>query len=97
MPPTSLFDALAAGYWSGSGMWAALFSFPHAPRLTLHASRLTPHDRWGPPSMPRAKPGTAPPTRRGQHATTCYVFRLRQKFGKPCFRHKLLWIRNLRL
>ncbi len=27
MPPTSLFDALAAGYWSGSGMWAPLFSF----------------------------------------------------------------------
>jgi hypothetical protein len=50
MPPTSLCDALAAGYWSGSGMWVALFSFPHALRPT-------PHDRWGAPSMPRAELG----------------------------------------
>src|SRR5271157_3117190 len=47
--------------------------------------------------MPRAEPGTAPPTRRGQHATTCYVFRFRQKFGEPCFRRKLILNNNLRL
>src|SRR5271157_2009171 len=44
----------------------------------------------GSPSMPRAEPGTAPPIRRGQYATICYVFRFRQKFGESGFRRKLL-------
>jgi len=47
--------------------------------------------------MPRAESGTAPPSRRGQHATTCYVFRFRQKFGGPGFRRKLILNNNLRL
>jgi len=47
--------------------------------------------------MPRAEPGTAPPTRRVQHATTCYVFRFRQKFGEPGFWRKLILNNNLRL
>src|SRR5208337_2292025 len=37
------------------------------------------------------------PIRRGQHATTCYVFRIRQKFGEPGFRRKLMLNNNLRL
>jgi len=47
--------------------------------------------------MLRAEPGTAAPTRRVQHATTCYVFRFRQKFVEPCFRRKLILNNNLRL
>src|SRR5271157_2239479 len=37
--------------------------------LPPHASRFTPHDRRGPPSMPRAELGTALPTRQG---SICY-------------------------
>jgi len=70
---------------------AALLS-SHAPRFTPHAPRSS-----CPPSMPRAEPGAAPPTRRGQHATTCHVFRFREKFGEPCFRRKLIFNDNLRL
>ncbi len=38
-------------------------------RHSLHLPRYTPHDRWGPPPMPRAEPGTALPPGRG---STCY-------------------------
>src|SRR5208283_290664 len=34
--------------------------------------------------------GYSTATRKGQHATTCYVFRFRQKFGEPCCRRKLI-------
>ncbi len=47
-------------------------STPPRP-LPCHAPRPTPHDRWGPPSMPRAELGYSTPTRQGvnmlRHAT----------------------------
>ncbi len=86
-----------AGHWSLSSR-----PTPHAPRPTP-----TPHAQRPTPYVPRSS-GSAvdaarragystPPPRRGQHATTCYVFRFRQKFGEPGFRRKLILNNNLRL
>ena len=59
---------------------------PHAPRPTPHAPRsLGVRRRCRVPSWVQH-----PPPGRGQHATTCYVFRFRQKFGEPGFRRKLI-------
>ncbi len=102
---TALFPAFAWASWSsrprrGPGRhpprttpWGVFLS-PQAhsgftDRWPL-SSRPTPHDRQGPPPMPRAEPVTAHPTRHGQHATGCYVCRFRQKFGELSFRRKLL-------
>src|SRR5208337_1290043 len=62
---------------------------PLATVLPLHASRSTivgVHRRCRAPSwLQHSPPG------RGQHATTCYVFRSRQKFCELCFRRKLIY------
>jgi len=42
-------------------------------------------NRRGPPSMPRAELGTVLPTRQGQHATKCYVFRFLEKVWRALF------------
>ena|SRR5208337_2105519 len=49
-------------------------------------SRHSPLARRGPPSLPRAAPGTeVPPPSKGQHATKCYVFPIFRKFENAGF------------
>src|SRR5271157_5956925 len=50
-------------YWLLFSCHLPLFSrpTPHAPRFTPYAPHSMPHDLRGPPWMPRAEPGTAPP------------------------------------
>jgi len=62
---------------------------PHAPRLTPTI--------FGGRRQCRAEPGTAPPTRRGQHATKCYVFPVFSKiwqarFPRNLLYHRMLWL-----
>src|SRR5208282_1976852 len=53
--------------------------------------RLTPHDLWASPSLPRAEPGTElPRPARGQHTTKCYAFPVFLKIRETWFRRKFL-------
>src|SRR5208337_1984413 len=61
---------------------------PHAPRPTTVGIRVDAARRTG---------YSTPYPAGGQHATTCYVFRFRQKFGEPCVRRKLRVYNDLRL
>src|SRR5208282_4343446 len=86
--------SLATDYWQlspATDHWP-LFS-RHLPLATRHS----PHDLRGSAVDAARRAGYSSPTRRGQHATTCYVFRFRQKFGEPGFRRKLILNTNLRL
>ena len=47
-------------------------------------------NRPRPPSLPQPSRLQHSPPGRGQHATTCYVFRFRRKFGELSFRRKSL-------
>src|SRR5208337_1686132 len=65
----------------------ALRSAPLAPHPTIAGFRRRCHA----PSWARHSPPGG-----SQHATTCYVFRFRQKFGELLFRSKFIFSRRFR-
>src|SRR5271157_4240320 len=72
--------------------------YPLVPRPTPHAPRHTPHDRQGPPSIPRAELDTALPSRRRVNMLRNATFSgFWQKFGELSFRRKLIFNMSLRL
>ena len=74
--------------------------WPLFSRPTLHASSPTidaPRSSGSAVDVARRAGFSTSHPAGAQHATKRYVFRFFRKFGEPCFRHKLISARNLRL